>query len=164
MEESNREGINIRILKESEPAERKTAVTAEMFANGEIWASQNWAREADKKKAIAFTRGLIGDYKRPDESEAFVFLTEDGRENILILNGHHRSAQGIVEEKPYEIAIRGGLGVLSPEILQNPQLAAQKLAVLGIEGIWPFRDFIRIYLDVRIDKNGNGNGNGSKAK
>lgn len=152
MTESN-EGIRIKVLKESEE-DRRVTVTPEMYLEGRVWASQKWVKTDDLFKALAFTEGRIPDYKKPDKSLAYVFLDKKRKENILIGNGHHRTAAGIIENKPYEIAVGGSLGILPDKVLHDPILARQKLAVLGVEGVWPFKEFMNEFVRKKTDLRG----------
>ncbi len=151
MSESNSEGIRIKFVPEHEKPKEIIAVTPEMFLEGKVWASQKWADTGDVKRAMQATAGEEVSYTKSDEALAYSFHDSEGRENILIGNGHHRTAAGIVEGSPYKLQIDGNLGVLSQEILENPNLAMQKLAVLGIEGVWPFKTFMVEFVKKKTD-------------
>ncbi len=144
-------GIKITFLKEGVEQARKVPITPEMYLDGRLFASQKWAKTGDVEKAVALMKGKIPDYRRPDESVAYSFLNQEGQECILVGNGHHRTAIGIVEGRPYEITIGGELGVLPNELLYNPHLAMQKLAVLGVEGVFPFREFMQEFVKKKTD-------------
>lgn len=154
MSESNSEGrIDIKFIKTEHGVDKeKILITPDMYLTGRLYASQDWAKRADVEKARAFTQGIIPDYKSPDRSEAYTFHVEADQEiRVLIGNGHHRTAEGLLEGRPYGLEVGAYLGVLSQELLDNPQLAMQKLAVLGIQGVFPFKKFMQKFIDVRID-------------
>ncbi len=153
MSESNTEGrIHIAFAKkEAGVEEKKILITPEMYLDGKVWASQKWADTGDVRRAMQATVGTHVVYARSDEALAYSFSDSEGRENILVGNGHHRTAAGIVENTPFEIQIDGDLGVLPQEILENPTLAMQKLAVLGIEGVWPFKTFMVEFVKKKTD-------------
>lgn len=128
----------------------KFTVTGDLYLEGRLYATQPWATEPEKRRAINFLAGNNRLYSAKEGPMGYRFRDREGRECILIGDGHHRTGESIVEGKGIGVEIDADLGVLTPEILVNPHLAAQKLAVLGLEGIWPFQTFMDEFTAIRF--------------
>lgn len=138
------------------PAEReahKLPVTATMFLEGRLYASQNWAKASGVKRAKDFVSGMANIYKPSEPVVAYAFQDEEGRECILMGDGHHRVGESLIEGKKIEAEIDAKLGILGKDLLEDPKKAAQAFGVIGIEGIWPFKTFMSRFTDARIDLN-----------
>lgn len=142
---------SIEFIKPMEKETSKFIVTPEVFHEGRLFASQNWVTPGDIRKAHALAEG--NDLYGEEEVMGYSFTDSEGRACFLVGDGHHRAAVFLAEGKELSATIDARIKV-TPEMLLNPSLAAQKLAILGIEGIWPFRDFMKEFVEVKVNMNG----------
>lgn len=139
----------VKLIPKEERESTTTILGANMYTTGKMWASQSWAKKADVKRAQDFFQGK--DTYGNKKPLVYRFTNPEGETCYLIGDGHHRAGEALIEGKDLQAQIDADLGTIEQELLDNPRLAAQKFAVLGIEGIWQFREFMRIFTDVRID-------------
>lgn len=152
-EESPIGKVKIEMTPLSERGMRTFTVNAKAYGDGKLFASQDWVKPEDVAKAKKYVAGENG-YGESQRILGFKFIDKNGRECFLIGDGHHRAAAAIVEGRDLEYEIDADLGILPEEILKDPKLAAQKLAILGVKGLWPFQAFMRKFTEVKFDSNG----------
>ncbi len=139
----------IDFIARAEREANKVTVTGSLMHEGRLFATQMWATEPEKRRAVNFLAGDSNLYNSKENPMGYRFRDVKGLECILIGDGHHRTGESIIEGKGIEIEIDADLGTIPPEMLNNPKLAAQKLAVLGLDGIWPFEVFMEAFNKVR---------------
>ncbi len=101
----------------------------ESFKMGNLYASQDWVN------------GI------PGREEPVVYSVPIGSRMVYIVgDGHKRIASSILGDKPMGVRVDLEVKPQEERILKDPDYAAQKLAYLGIEGMWPFSGFIQKYV------------------
>lgn len=138
------------------PSERKAttiSITSEMYLEGRLYSSQIWATKDEAKRAKKLIAYGENTYGNPNPI-VYTFQDEEGRDCILVGDGHHRVGYAIVEGIPLTAEVDAKLGVIEQEMLQNPKKTAQRFAVLGIEGIYPFKSFMNSFIEIRVNGNG----------
>jgi hypothetical protein len=110
---------------ERERNKPKVKITSQVLKDGRLYASQDW---------------VCGVASRRDPS-VYPF-TMAGRDCFLVGDGHKRIAKSLLEGSPIECDLDVPLGEIDEQIFRDSNYAAQKFAKFGIEGIFPFSQFI----------------------
>jgi hypothetical protein len=114
--------------------------TQKIFQDGLLYASQDWIKPWKIIKAQQYNTGDTAIYHNPIP---LVYLAKvDGRIIFVVGDGHHRTADAIINGLPIVAELDNETFNLTEEDLGNPLKAQIKCAKYGIEGIWPFSDFI----------------------
>lgn len=133
----------------AERANRTAVIDGHVFHEGRLFASQDWAKKGDIKKATNYVRGVADTYGPNQKPLVYKFATEDGKECYLVGDAHHRIGIGLAEGVPITAEIDADLGMISKELLNDPGMAARKFGVLGIDGIWPYQVFMKKLIEAR---------------
>lgn len=140
----------------AERASRTTVIDGHVFHEGRLFASQDWVKKGDIKKATNYVRGVADTYGQNQKPLVYKFTTENGRDCFLVGDSHHRVGIGLLEGIPVTAEIDADLGVVSDELLNDPRSAARKFAVLGIDGIWPYQTFLKKLIEAKTQLEASG--------
>lgn len=141
---------NIIFTPKEKLASRGVILDADMYTSGRLYASQIWIKPGDITPAYQYVKGK-DTYGKGHEPTVYSFTNKEGEACFLVGDSHHRTAVGLIEGKPITAFIEAELGMIPDKILKDPHLAMQRFAVLGIDGIWPFKDFVQKFVEVKIN-------------
>lgn len=139
--------------KDVEPV--RVVLDGALYSEGRLFASQTWINKGDMRKAYEYVKGndTYGEKQKP---LIYEFTDAEGRVCYLVGDSQHRTAVGLLEGKPITATVDQNLGVVEEELMGNPNLAAQRYAILGIDGIWPFKVFMEKFVEAKINMGAKG--------
>lgn len=112
-----------------------------MTQAGCLYASQMWI---DIKKVEKSKRYVIGDAGKLGLPLLYLLYVEN-QPKLLVGDGHHRTAEALLSNIKLLCEIDEYLGNVDLDIVNNKRKAEIRFARYGIQGIWPFTEFVDAY-------------------